>query len=134
VLDQIRDVTAPGGTVVISVPIEIGPTLAAKQAARGLVALGGLKEYSSRERYAAGELLRMVFAGPATPFAREEYVGADSGGRASRYTGHKGFNWRKLERAIGARFPIERRLFSPMPLLGSLLNSQVWFVCRRPRR
>ena len=131
VLDQIRDVTAPGGTVVISVPIEIGPTLAAKQAARGLVALGGLKEYSSRERYAAGELLRMIFAGPATAFAREEFRGADSAGRASRFTGHKGFNWRKLERAVAARFAIERRLFSPMPMLGSLLNSQAWFVCRR---
>jgi hypothetical protein len=77
--------------------------------------------------------MRMIFAGPATPFAREEYVGADSGGRPSRYTGHKGFNWKKLERAIADRFTIERRLFSPMPLLGSLLNSQVWFVCRASR-
>jgi SAM-dependent methyltransferase len=133
VLDQIRDVTAPGGTLVVSVPIEIGPTLAAKQAARGLVALGGLKEYASRERYAPAELMRMIFAGPGTQFTREEYVGADSGGRPSRFTGHKGFNWRKLESAIGARFAIERRLFSPMPFFGSLLNSQVWFVCRRLR-
>lgn len=133
VLDQIREVTVPDGTVVVSVPIEIGPTLAAKQAARGLVALGGVSEYSSRERYAAGEFMRMVFAGSGTEFTREEYIGSDSGGRPSRFTGHKGFNWRKLERAIGARFTIERRLFSPMPLLGSLLNSQVWFVCRRSR-
>ena len=131
VLDQIRDVTAAGGTIVISVPIEIGPTLAAKQAARGLVALGGLKEYSTRERYAPGELMRMIFAGSDTRFPREEYAGSDSAGRPSRFTGHKGFNWKKLERAIGDRFTIERRLFSPMPVLGSLLNSQVWFVCRR---
>jgi SAM-dependent methyltransferase len=131
VLDQMRDVTAAGGTVVISVPIEIGPTLAAKQAARGLIALGGLKEYSTRERYAPGELMRMVFAGPGTGFPREEYAGSDSSGRPSRFTGHKGFNWKTLERAIGDRFSIQRRLFSPMPLLGSLLNSQVWFVCRR---
>lgn len=133
VLDQIRDVTAPGGTIVISVPIEIGPTLAAKQAARGLVALGGLKEYSSRERYAPAELMRMIFAGAGTQFPREEYAGSDSGGRPSRFTGHKGFNWKKLETAVASRFAIERRLFSPLPLLGPLLNSQVWFVCRRPR-
>jgi SAM-dependent methyltransferase len=131
VLDRIHRVTAGGGTLVISVPIEIGPTVVAKQAARALVALGGLKEYATRERYAPGELMRMVFAGPDTPFAREEYVGDAGGGRASRFTGHKGFNWRKLEQAVAARFDVQRRLFSPMPLMGSLLNSQVWFICRK---
>ena len=130
VLDRVRDVTTPGGTIVISVPIEIGPTLVAKQAARGLVARGGLTEYASRERYAPGELLRMTFAGVGTEFPREEYVGRDNNGRPSRFTGHKGFNWRKLQRAVEQRFIIERRLFSPMPLLGSLLNSQVWLICR----
>ena len=131
VLDCLREVAAPGGTVVISVPIEMGPTLVAKQAARGLVALGGLKEYATRERYAPTELVRMVFAGSGTQFPREEYVGSDSDGRPSRFTGHKGFNWRKLQRAVEQRFTIERRLFSPMPLLGALLNSQVWLICRR---
>jgi SAM-dependent methyltransferase len=131
VLDQIHRVTADGGTLIVSVPVEIGPTLVAKQAARALVALGGLKEYSTRERYAPAELMRMVFAGPDTVFAREEYVGSAAGGRSSRFTGHKGFNWRTLQQAIARRFVVERRLFSPMPLMGSLLNSQVWFLCRK---
>ena len=134
VLDCLREVAAPGATIVISVPIEIGPTLVAKQAARGLVALGGLTEYATRERYAPGELLRMVFAGVATQFPRDEYVGSDSDGQPSRFTGHKGFNWRKLQRAVEQRFTIERRVFSPMPLLGSLLNSQVWLICRGAER
>ena len=131
VLSRIHDVTTPGGTIVISVPVEIGPTLAAKQAARALIALGGLKEYATRERYAPAELFRMVFASADTPFTRKEYVGTASGGRSSRFTGHKGFNWRKLQRAIEKTFTVERRLFSPMPVLGSLLNSQVWFICRK---
>jgi 2-polyprenyl-3-methyl-5-hydroxy-6-metoxy-1,4-benzoquinol methylase len=131
VLDRIRRVTAAGGTLVVSVPIEIGPTVMAKQAARALVALGGLKEYSTRERYAPAELMRMVFAGADTPFTREEYRGDAGGGRSSRFTGHKGFNWRKFERVVASRFDVQRRLFSPMPLMGSLLNSQVWFVCKR---
>ena len=131
VLHRINDVTAPGAMIVISVPVEIGPTLAAKQTARALIALGGLKEYSTRERYAPAELLRMVFASADTPFTREEYVGTASNGRSSRFTGHKGFNWRKLQRAIEKTFTVERRLFSPMPVLGSLLNSQVWFICRK---
>jgi 2-polyprenyl-3-methyl-5-hydroxy-6-metoxy-1,4-benzoquinol methylase len=128
VLDQILRVTAPGGTVVISVPIEIGPPLLAKQSARALVALRGLSEYATRERYQPRELARMVFAGAETAFPREEYEGR--GG--SRFTGHKGFNWRRLQRTVEQRFDIERRLFSPLPLLGALLNSQVWFVCRKP--
>ena len=127
VLDQIAEVTAPGGTVVISAPIEIGATLVAKQGARALVALGGLREYETRERYHAGEFLRMVLAGPDTAIRRDEYE--DDGG--SRFTGHKGFNWRRLQRTIERRFEVERRLFSPLPLLGAWLNSQVWFVCRK---
>jgi 2-polyprenyl-3-methyl-5-hydroxy-6-metoxy-1,4-benzoquinol methylase len=127
VLDQIHSVTAPGGTVVISVPIEIGPPLLAKQGARALVAIGGLSEYATRERYHPGELARMLFAGAETAIPREEYKG-DLG---SRFTGHKGFNWRRLQRTIERRFAVERRLFSPLPLLGAWLNSQVWFVCRK---
>lgn len=127
VLDQIVDATAPGGTVVISVPIEIGPPLLAKQSARALVALRGLSEYATRERYQAAELVRMLFAGAETAFPREEYTG-DGG---SRFTGHKGFNWRRLQRTIEQRLVVERRLFSPLPLLGAWMNSQVWFVCRK---
>jgi SAM-dependent methyltransferase len=134
VLDQIYDVTAPNGTVVVSVPIEIGPPLVAKQCARALVALGGLSEYSTRERYAFGELMRMVCAGPNTVIPREEYIGTTDSGQRTRFTGHKGFNWRRLQRMIESRTVIERRLFSPMPMLGAVLNSQVWFVCRKPAR
>jgi len=128
VLDQMFGATAPGGTVVISVPIEIGPPLLAKQSARALVALGGLSEYATRERYQPAELVRMLFAGPETAIPREEY----QGNLGSRFTGHKGFNWRRLQRTIERRFDVKRRLFSPLPLLGAWLNSQVWFVCRKP--
>jgi 2-polyprenyl-3-methyl-5-hydroxy-6-metoxy-1,4-benzoquinol methylase len=127
VLDQIVNVAAPDGTVVISVPIEIGPPLAAKQAARALMAVTGMSEYAHRERYQPGELVRMVLASEHTAIPRPEYEGS-----GTRYTGHKGFNWRRLERSVERRLAIERRVFSPMPMLGSWLNSQVWFVCRTP--
>jgi 2-polyprenyl-3-methyl-5-hydroxy-6-metoxy-1,4-benzoquinol methylase len=125
VLDQIADVIAPNGAIVISVPIEIGPPLIAKQTARALMAVTGMSEYAYRERYRPGELARMVLATEHTAIARPEYEG-----KHSRFTGHKGFNWRRLHRSLEQRFAIERRLFSPMPTLGSWLNSQVWFVCR----
>jgi hypothetical protein len=130
VLDRIKCVTAVGGTVVFSVPIEIGPPLVAKQCARGLLAMRGLGEYSTRERYKATELARMLLAGPDTAFPRQEVTGTTADGRVFRYTGHKGFNWRALQRLVEERFEIERRLFSPLPVFGPLLNSQVWFVCR----
>jgi 2-polyprenyl-3-methyl-5-hydroxy-6-metoxy-1,4-benzoquinol methylase len=134
VLDQIQRVTAVGGTVIFSVPIEIGPPLVAKQCARALVALGGLSEYATRERYQTGELMRMVFANADTEIPREEFIThIDVEGeapRTSRFTGHKGFNWRRLQRLVEARFTVERRLFSPLPLLGAWLNSQVWLICK----
>jgi SAM-dependent methyltransferase len=132
VLDQIANLTVPGGTLIVSVPIEIGPPLVAKQCARALVALGGLSEYASRERYQVGELTRMVFAGSGTVFPRAEHIGHIDGARTTRYTGHKGFNWRRLQRSIEGRFGIERRLYSPLPNLGPWLNSQVWFICKKP--
>ena len=95
VLDQILNATAPGGTVVISVPIEIGPPLLAKQGARALVALRGLSEYATRERYQPAELVRMLFAGapsePRQPFSlREEVPGRRAAARDSRAQGSTG--------------------------------------------
>jgi 2-polyprenyl-3-methyl-5-hydroxy-6-metoxy-1,4-benzoquinol methylase len=130
VLDDLRRVSAPGAAVIISVPIETGPSLAAKQAVRAFAAAAGLREYAGRERYSPRELLAMTFARPHTSIARQENTTSLSDGRVIRFTGHKGFNWRALEQSVAARFTIERRLFSPMPALRGWLNSQAWFVCR----
>jgi len=130
VIDDLARLCAPQGTVIVSVPIEIGPALAAKQAARALAAARGLSEYESRERYSAAELARMICAGPSTAIPREETCVDREDGTRMRFTGHKGFNWRALERLLDARFVILGRRSSPMPLLGTWLNSQVWFVLR----
>jgi 2-polyprenyl-3-methyl-5-hydroxy-6-metoxy-1,4-benzoquinol methylase len=130
VLDDIQRVTVSGGLVVFSVPIEIGPTLLAKQAARAIAAMRGLHEYAGRERYRAFELARMLFAGARTTMPRDETTEKLADGRTMRFTGHKGFNWRRLEPEIASRFTVERVQFSPMPALGPFLNSQVWFLCR----
>ena len=130
VLDRLRVLLAPDGVLVVSVPIETGPALAAKQLARAVAAARGLEEYETRERYGASEFMRMLCAWPDTSIPRAESVARLDDGRAIRFTGHKGFNWRVLERAVRARFAIERRQFTPMPLMGPWLNSQAWFVCR----
>lgn len=131
VLEDLARLSRPGGTVVISVPIEVGPTLAVKQLVRAAAAASGLSEYAGRERYRPSEFLRMVLADERAEIERPAWTGIAAGGVPFRFHGHKGFNWRRLERLIARVFTIERRDYSPVRATGAFLNSQVWFVCRR---
>ena len=126
VLDHLRRLSAPGGRLVISVPIEIGPALAGKQFFRAFAAWRGQGDYQYRETYSPRELLAAALARP--DLARAQYTVQTPSGPLE-YCGHKGFDWRILEREIAARFVVDRRLFTPLGPLGPLLNSQVWFVC-----
>jgi SAM-dependent methyltransferase len=129
VLDEIARVLAPGGQLIVSAPIEIGPALAGKQMFRALAAWRGLGDYEHRETYSPLEMLRAVLARPN--LARAQHVVETPEGPVE-YRGHKGFDWRTLETELRERFAIERRLFTPLPWLGPVLNSQVWFVCSGP--
>jgi 2-polyprenyl-3-methyl-5-hydroxy-6-metoxy-1,4-benzoquinol methylase len=129
VLAEISRLAAPGASVIVSVPIEIGPSLVAKQVARRVAGWRGFGDYRYTERYRLRELLRMVLAGPGTAIERPVYTGR-AGNPNDGFHGHKGFNWHTVEREIEQAFVIERRLCSPTPWLGPALNSQVWFVCR----
>jgi SAM-dependent methyltransferase len=131
VLDRILRVAAPQAVVIISVPIETGLSLAAKHLARAALGRRGLTEYAHRERYRPFEFARMLFAGSHATIRREEYLGVDEDGRSYAFTGHRGFNWRRVELLLRSRFSVERRLFTPMSIFGAALNSQVWFVCRK---
>lgn len=127
VLDQLGRLAKAGGRVIISVPIEIGPALLGKQFFRALAALRGHGDYRHRETYTPREMLAAACGSRHVP--RAVYTLEGPAGPYT-YCGHKGFDWRVLEREIRERFVVERRLFSPMPLFGPLLNSQVWFACR----
>lgn len=129
VLADLRRLMAPGGRVVLSVPIEIGPSLPAKQIARRFAGWRGLGDYRHVERYGLRELLTMTLAGPETAIERPLYTNRDDNGEYA-YHGHKGFNWHALERELTELFVVEERRCSPMPWLGTLLNSQLWMVCR----
>jgi SAM-dependent methyltransferase len=127
VVGELRRLCGEGGRVVVSVPIEIGPALAGKQLFRALAAWRGHGDYHHRETYTVRELLAAVFG--RRRLVRPEYSVETPFGRV-RYCGHKGFDWRVLERDLRGTFRIERRMFTPMPFVKGLLNSQVWFVCR----
>ncbi len=130
ILDELASVCSPQGRVIISVPIETGPSLLVKQCVRAAAGLRGLGDYAHRERYSPAEMIRAV-AGLSVP--RVVYTGAGATGPFSYY-GHKGFDWRDVEREVSARFRIERRLFTPVRLTGRFANSQAWFVCASSNR
>ena len=126
VLDALARVVSARGRVIISVPIEIGPALLGKQLFRAIAAWRGHGDYRHRETYSPRELIAAALARPR--LARAEYDVQTPSGRM-RYCGHKGFDWRIVEQEIVRRFTVTERRFTPMPALGGVLNSQVWFVC-----
>jgi len=126
VIGALADLLLPTGTAIVSVPIEIGPSLPGKQLFRALAGLRRLGDYAHRERYSVSEMVRSVF-GHAVDRMAVERVGPQG---AYRYYGHKGFDYRDVERELGARFTVVSKRFTPIPMAGPLLNSQVWFVCR----
>lgn len=134
-LDHVERLVRPGGTVVFSVPIEIGPSLLGKQVLRALLGYWRVGHYQHRETYTFGELLRMLFAGRGTAIERPVYREQRPDGSLHLWHGHKGFNWKELGAELRTRFELRERLFTPFGFSGGLLSSQVWFVCvRRPER
>jgi 2-polyprenyl-3-methyl-5-hydroxy-6-metoxy-1,4-benzoquinol methylase len=128
VLDELRGLASPRGFVVVSVPIEVGPSLAGKQFFRALAGLRRLGDYAHRERYSASEMAKSVMG---WPLVREVFTGSGPNG-PYLYHGHKGFDFRVLEREFRERFIVAERLFTPIRWLGPVLNSQVWLI-GRPR-
>ncbi len=115
-LTRLSSLIKPDGIVVISVPVEIGLTLVAKQLIRRIAGWRGIGDYKWTESYSAYEFIRMAFATGQTAIPRPLYAGSHP---------HKGFNWRALEKEIKQFFHIKERRFSP----SAILRSQVWFVC-----
>ena len=131
VLSDLRRLAAPAATVIVSVPVEIGPTLIGKQVVRAVAGWRGLGDYKYRETYRPGEFWRMVLAGRHTAITRPLYPSPHPGnGRPHHSHGHKGFNWRALRARISGRFQVRETRFSPLPWLGGYLSSQVWFICK----
>jgi 2-polyprenyl-3-methyl-5-hydroxy-6-metoxy-1,4-benzoquinol methylase len=129
VLAEIRRLAAPDAVVVVSVPVETGPPLAAKQLVRAIAARRGMEGYRLRETYRPGEFLRMLLAGPGTAIDRPLYEGEFAPGVPNLWHGHKGFNWRALRRRISRDFEVRATRFSPLGVPGGLLASQAWLVC-----
>ncbi len=126
-LADLKRLLAPGGAIIISVPIEIGPTLLGKEAIRAMAGWRRIGDYQYRDSYRPKQLIRMVCAGNQTQIERPRYPFGEGFAHS-----HKGFNWRRLRSRLEQSFVISEIRFSPFNGLAGLFSSQVWFRCELP--
>jgi SAM-dependent methyltransferase len=112
-LDDAERVLAPGGEVLISVPVIGGPTLLLKEANRAIL-------FRRRSDYTTRELLGASLTGRPAPRPDDIRVS------------HKGFDFRALLARVGERFDVSDVSRCPFPALPWWCNSQV-FARLRPR-
>jgi hypothetical protein len=125
VLGDLARLVAPDGRVIISVPIETGPSFLLKYAVRTVAGWRGLGDYRHYEKYPVGDAVRMIASTKQTRLARPVYDDGRHG-----FHSHYGFNWRHLAERARQVLCIERTVFSPFNTPGGLLDSQAWLVCR----
>jgi SAM-dependent methyltransferase len=118
VLDEVVELAKPGGTVLISVPVEVGPSVVLKQGGRWLANRRGGYGY---ERYTWHELWD---AG-----ARWDVDGLER----QNVHSHKGFDFRAVRKLVDARIAVARTAFSPVRLLGPVLASTVYWLGTKRR-
>lgn len=124
---RLARLVAPGGRLVVSVPVETGLPLVAKQAWRRVAGWRGIGDYQGTDPYAFGEMLKSVLAGRRQHIARTVHRAGDG----AEFHDHKGFNWMRLRDVLSERFDVERTLGSPVAWLPPHLSSQAWFVARK---
>lgn len=120
IMEQMLTYSKPGAQMVISVPLEIGPSLLFKQVGRYFANRKGGYGY---ERYRLSELLAASIFWNTNSFPSSHSLNAPT-------RGHKGFDYRKIDKLLQQKVRIERRILSPFPWLGHLLNSTIIWICR----
>jgi SAM-dependent methyltransferase len=128
VIERLDWLLGDHGTLLVSVPVETGLPLLAKQAARRIAGWRGIGDYPGTSPYTLQEYLASIVAGAASGLPRVVYQGT-----AGPFHDHKGFNWMALRERLARVFDIQQTLASPVPFLGPHLATQVWFVCTKQR-
>jgi SAM-dependent methyltransferase len=107
--------------LVISVPIEVGPSLVVKQLGRFVANRAGAYGYES---YSWRELASAALLWDVDSFESSHSHVFREGGK-----GHKGFDYRRVSRELERFCRIDKALFTPFPPLGPALNSTAFFLC-----
>jgi 2-polyprenyl-3-methyl-5-hydroxy-6-metoxy-1,4-benzoquinol methylase len=124
-LARLSRLLSPGGTLVVSVPVEIGVPVIIKQIVRTVAGWRHVGYYPGTTPYSWRELAAAVFAG-ATQHVERPVLDVGDGPCHD----HKGFNWRVLRERLTRQFEVTRVVASPFSWLGPGLATQVWLVCR----
>jgi len=119
-LERMLQCCKPNAKMIISVPIELGPSLLVKQVGRYLANLKGTYGY---ERYSPSELFSAAILWDTNSFPSSHSLNEPN-------KAHKGFDYRKMEKLLQDKVKIEQIIFSPFPWFGNLLNSTVIWICR----
>jgi SAM-dependent methyltransferase len=106
----------PGGEVIITVPIEVGPSLLFKQFGRFLANRVGPYGY---EKYTPRELVSAVVFWDAHSFP-SSHIDSEA-----TTLGHKGFDYRQIEAMFTPGIEVVERVYTPFPALGHYANSTV---------
>lgn len=104
----LKENLSENGTVLVSVPIMLGPVLIPKVFNAQVIR-------KTTWRYSAKELISAAF-----------FLGEVPRYKGKGYLTHKGFDWRNVRDRLGRDLRLERQEFSPFPWLPWGLNSQ-WF-------
>jgi SAM-dependent methyltransferase len=124
-LARMSRLLAPGGSLIISVPVETGLPVLIKQTLRTVAGWRKIGHYPGTTPYTWRELTSAVFAGRAQHVVRPVF---DFGGGPAH--DHKGFNWRVLRDRLQQQFDITDVVASPFRWLGPGFATQVCFVCQ----
>lgn len=111
-VDFAARVTAQDGTILVSVPIEMGPVVLAKELSRAVL-------FRRRPDMTAAELMNSAFRG--IPPRRAE----------DRKSSHRGFDWRALQETLEKTFTCEHLEFSPLPYDNWYGQSQVFMRLKK---
>lgn len=109
----------PGGRVVVGVPVEIFLPAVFKGLFRMSRRLG---DFDANPK----NVIAAALGRPPAPRPVD-----DIAPRVRYHFHHLGFDFRVLERQFARHFSVVRRWFSPFPLLGAMLNSEVYFLLSR---
>jgi len=126
-LASLERLLAPGGRLVVSVPVEIGPALLVKQTVRRIAGWRGIGDYPGTSPYTLAELAKSLLCGDQPHITRPRHRQPDG----LEFFDHKGFNWKWLRKKIGERFDVETTSASPVRWLPPGLASQVWITARK---
>ncbi len=127
-LARMERLLAPGGKLIVSVPVETGLPVLVKQTVRKVAGWRKVGHYPGTSSYSWSELISAVVAGNRQHLVRPVF---ETGSGPAH--DHKGFNWMVLRDRLRRQFVLERVVASPFSWLGPRLATQVWFVCRPNR-